>query len=173
MWECFLLHRSLSRAQVLSPVPLSLSLLFFFCLLPYPVTWRFSGPFRSLRFSAGVQMSCVSCSTCKCIFNGFAGGGELPVLLLLSLEPILSTSNLNHCVCPGSFHPPRPLWELRLPNQHSPFIGMGRKKHEWVIKHNTERNLSYFYSMIPGPMYSGSGRNNSYIDHGFKVICIL
>lgn len=42
-----------------------------------------------------------------------------------------------------------------------PLYRDGNKKFcEWVIKHNTERNPSYFYSAIPGPMYSGSGRNN-------------
>ena len=65
VWKPFLLHSSLPLVQVPS---LCFCLCYFFFLLPYPSTWRFSCLLGGLTSSASVQwVFCRSSSMCRCI----------------------------------------------------------------------------------------------------------
>lgn len=80
----FLLSQLSRRGTASDPTP---PLFFFSNVFSYPVTWRFSWSFSSLRSSSSVQqIFCEGRSTYRCIFDIFLGEGELYVLLLCHLD---------------------------------------------------------------------------------------
>ena len=87
MWKPFLLHCSLSLAQVPS---LFFCLCYFFFLLPYPSTWGFSCLLGGLTFSASVQwVFCRSSSTCRCISTVSVGRKVISTSYSSAILPLL------------------------------------------------------------------------------------
>lgn len=82
---------------LLSPFPVVQVLIHLLSFSSYPITCVSFLQSFLYRSSASFQLVfSKNCSICRCIFDVFSGGGELHILFLHQLDPLLRKATFNH-----------------------------------------------------------------------------